>query len=94
MTRGEALGVWGRAPRTLTATPRRRRLALVGASAPGVLTGVLGTHLWHDPRWLGSGVALLLAALLARHLSEPRFLAWEMAASAPAPHAEEPGHEP
>lgn len=93
MTREHALGVWARVPRALTANARRRRLTLVGASAPGVLTAVLGTHLEHDPRLLGLGAALLLATWLARRHSEPRFLAWEAATLTPAPQAKEPVHD-
>lgn len=94
MSREEALGVWARVPHGLTATPKRRRLALVGASAPGVLTAVIGTQVWHEPRLLGLGGALLLIALLARRHSEPRFLAWEASVFATVTPTEEPGHEP
>lgn len=97
MTRDEVLGIWARAPLALVVTARRRRLALVGAAAPGVLAAVLGTHLWNDPRLLGLGGAVLVCAVLARGLSEPRFRAWEAAASAqihPVPSTQGPGHDP
>lgn len=89
MNREQVLGGWARAPQVLTVSVKRRRLAFVGAAAPGVLIAVLGTHLTHDPRWLGSGAVLLFAAFLVRRLSERRFLTWEAACAATANLAED-----
>ena len=90
MTRNEVLGPWAVLPRGLIASRRRRRLLLVGASAPGVLMAVLGVQLRQDPRWLGAGLLLLFAVFIARHLSEPRFLAWDAAELANATPSEDP----
>jgi hypothetical protein len=93
VTRWQALRVWSRLPRAWTRTARRRRLAFVGACAPGVLMSVLGPELRHDPRWLGLGLALILLAVLARRLSEPRFRVWDAGEALPAVSFEEPCHD-
>lgn len=92
MSREQVLGVWAWSPQLLAANARRRRLTLVGLCASGVSVALLGAQVWHDLRWFGLGVVIVVIALMARRRSEPRFLAWE-AAAANALSTEESSHE-
>lgn len=71
------LGPWGRLPAAWTASPRRRRLALVALLAPGAMMAVAGAQILVSPPLLLSGLAWLGVALAVRWASEPRFLALE-----------------
>ena len=77
-------------PRTWTASVRRRRLLFIATIAPGVALAELGGGILNDPLVLGLGVALVLAAVGLRGLSEPRFLARDRRAQAAANHLEDP----
>lgn len=92
MTRAQILGIWALAPPRLTASPRRRRLLFVALAAPAGLTAVLGVQVCQEPRLLGLGGGLFLAALLARRHSEPRFRKWEASGVRPVPPSQE--HSP
>lgn len=93
MSRRRILNARARVTRALISTPRSRRLTFVGAASPGALTATLAPQVSHDPSWLGLGLFLLFAVLVARHVSEPRFLAWEAEISPDTRATEDPSHD-
>ena len=66
---------------------QRRRLIFITSLAPGVLLAVLGVQLGHQAALVLAGALLVGVALIARRISQRRFLASqeESASSASSP---------